>query len=38
MDETVSGEQPTNFKFLACHEDLCIGNDGRRLAELEPVG
>lgn len=34
----MTGKQLTNFKFLARHEDLRIGNDGGRLAELEPVG
>lgn len=34
----MAGKQHTNFKFLARHEDLRVGNDGGRLAELEPVG
>lgn len=34
----MTGKQHTDFKFLARHEDLRIGNDGGRLAELEPVG
>lgn len=34
----MTGKQHTNFKFLARHEDLGIGNDGGWLAELEPVG
>lgn len=34
----MTGEQHTNFKFLARHEDLRIRYDGGRLAELEPVG
>lgn len=29
---------PTNFELFACHQDLCIRNDGWREAELQPVG
>lgn len=29
--------QPTNFELFACHEDLCIRDDGRWQAELQPV-
>lgn len=29
--------QPTNFKLFACHQDLCVRNDGRRQAELQSV-
>lgn len=29
--------QPTNFELFARHEDLRIGDDGRRQAELQSV-
>lgn len=27
----------TNFELFACHQDLCIRNDGGRQAVLQPV-